>query len=132
MFVHKDGNMCISHMVNKSGNIYLIWTKNNQYPIYWFASKYSRSVILTQVWSCFCCRDINHHWAMIWFWMFAHENIYIFTFLLCKTLALDIFVNCQLGQDIFFKECLSKDMFCQNLYLAVIKWLATYVKCLVW
>ncbi len=30
-------------------NLYLIWTKNNQYPIYWFASKYTRYVILTQV-----------------------------------------------------------------------------------
>ncbi len=40
---------CVSHLVNKRGNIYLIWAKINQYPIYWFASKYSRSVILAQV-----------------------------------------------------------------------------------
>ncbi len=43
------GDVSISHLVNKSGNTYLIWTKNNQYPIYWFTSKYSRSVILAQV-----------------------------------------------------------------------------------
>ncbi len=36
-------------LVNKSGNIYLIWTKNNQYPIYWFTCKYARSVISTHV-----------------------------------------------------------------------------------
>ncbi len=50
-FVHQIGRcVCVCHLVNKSSNIYWIWTKNNQYPIYWFASKYSRSVILAQVW----------------------------------------------------------------------------------
>ncbi len=28
------GDKHISHLVDKSSDIYLIWTKNNQYPIY--------------------------------------------------------------------------------------------------
>ncbi len=49
MFVHQMADVYVSHLVNKSGNTYLIWTENNQYPIYWFTSKYPRSVILAQV-----------------------------------------------------------------------------------
>ncbi len=35
--------------MEKSRNIYLIWTKNTQYPIYWFTSKYASSMLLAQV-----------------------------------------------------------------------------------
>ncbi len=36
----------------KRNNIYLLWTKNTQYPIYWFASKYASSLLLAQgLWS---------------------------------------------------------------------------------
>ncbi len=48
-FVHQMWDVCVWHLVNKIGNMYLIWTKNNQYPIYWFAYKYSRTVILATV-----------------------------------------------------------------------------------
>ncbi len=41
--------VCVSHLVEKSCNIYLIWTKNTQYPIYWFASKYTSSMLLAPV-----------------------------------------------------------------------------------
>ncbi len=27
-------DVCVSHLVNKQGNIYLIWIKNKQYSIY--------------------------------------------------------------------------------------------------
>ncbi len=41
--------MCLSpNLVEKSNNIYLIWTKNTQYPIYWFASKYASSMLLAR------------------------------------------------------------------------------------
>ncbi len=45
-FVHQVADVCVSHMMNKNGNIYLIWTENNQYSIYWFAYKYSRSAMI--------------------------------------------------------------------------------------
>ncbi len=41
--------MCVSHLVEKSSNIYLISTKNTQYPIYWLASEYVSSTLLAQV-----------------------------------------------------------------------------------
>ncbi len=38
----------------------MIWTKNNQHPIYWFASKYSRSIILAKVLSlCLPLSSLN-------------------------------------------------------------------------
>ncbi len=40
-YIDQMGDTHISHLVNKCRNIKLIWTKNNQYPIYWFASMYS-------------------------------------------------------------------------------------------
>ncbi len=43
------GDTHISHLVDKSSNIYFIWTKNIQYPIYWFASTYASSMLLAQV-----------------------------------------------------------------------------------
>ncbi len=42
----------------------MIWTKNNQYVIYWFTSKYSRSVILAQVLSQVVCEVI--YWKCYW------------------------------------------------------------------
>ncbi len=39
----------MSHLVDKSSNTYLIWTKNTQYPIYWFASKYASSMLSAKV-----------------------------------------------------------------------------------
>ncbi len=42
-FVHQMGDVCLPSG-GKSSNIYLIWTKNTQYPIYWFASKYASSM----------------------------------------------------------------------------------------
>ncbi len=48
-FVHQREDVCSSHLVNKSSNIYLIWMTSNQYLIYWFTSKYSRSVIFSKV-----------------------------------------------------------------------------------
>ncbi len=36
--VHQMGDLLVSHLVNKNGIIYMIWTKNNQYAIYWFTS----------------------------------------------------------------------------------------------
>ncbi len=42
--------MCVYPILwKKSSHIYLIWTKNTQYPIYWFASKYASSMLLAQV-----------------------------------------------------------------------------------
>ncbi len=35
--------------VDKCSTFYLIWTKNTQYPIYWFASKYASSMLLVQL-----------------------------------------------------------------------------------
>ncbi len=58
----------ISHLVNKCSNISLIWTKNNQYPIYWFASKYSRSVILTHA--------VYSQWRKLWMVLKAHTLFY--------------------------------------------------------
>ncbi len=31
-FVHQMGAVIVSDQVNKRGNMYLIWNKNNQYP----------------------------------------------------------------------------------------------------
>ncbi len=47
------GHVCI-HLVENSSNIYLILTKNTQFPIYWFASKYASFMLLAQViWNSF-------------------------------------------------------------------------------
>ncbi len=42
--------MIVYHLYGgKSNNIYLLWTKNTQYPTYWFASKYASSMLFSQV-----------------------------------------------------------------------------------
>ncbi len=59
-------DVCVSYLVEKSSNIYLIWTKNTQYPIYWFASKYASSMLLAQV---LCDSWIKIHKTWLWFSM---------------------------------------------------------------
>ncbi len=52
-YLDVNRDVCVSHLVDQSSNIYLIWTKNTQYPIYWFASNYASSMLLAQVLSIF-------------------------------------------------------------------------------
>ncbi len=49
----------ISQMVDKSSNIYLIWTKNTLYSIFWFTSMQASSMILAQI--RFTLNDVIHH-----------------------------------------------------------------------
>ncbi len=48
-FVHQLRDVCASQLVDKSSNIYLIWTKNIPGYICWFASKYASFTLLAQV-----------------------------------------------------------------------------------
>ncbi len=63
------GDKHISHLVDKSSDIYLIWTKNNQYPIYWSGSKDTSFMLLAQVLSAFSGfntkRSLIHSFAYI-------------------------------------------------------------------
>ncbi len=49
----QQGTHIISHLLDKSNNIYLIWTKNPQYLIYWLAIyKCCRCLLFNVVTSC--------------------------------------------------------------------------------
>ncbi len=81
MFVHQMGDTHISHLVDISSNIYLIWTKNTQYPIYRFASTYSRPVILSKVLLIlnivFFANILKGHclFFKFWYWILAFFQI---------------------------------------------------------
>ncbi len=60
-FCPPDGTYVNISSGGKSCSIYLIWTKNTQYPIYWFVSKYASSMLLAKVlYTLFIVNLIQH------------------------------------------------------------------------
>ncbi len=70
LFLSTRWDICVYPIWWKSSNIYLIWTKNTHYCIYWYTSMYATSMIywLKLFWPAF-----NPEWNERSFWQMIHE-----------------------------------------------------------